>query len=481
MERTRKSRITEGLYIVLRLLTVLTIVCMFIPSINPARVSKLVSKTMSFFTSATSYSGLAEGFARATSKGWADQGTVKLIFGSSLASFIGIAAIAVAGCFSVGELKFKRLGLLVSTAASVLTGVSMCGLILAYNQLLDSTKPAKVEAMFQPGFFIFLGLVAVIFVLGLILLYLLPKPAKDEKYYMESKYKLFLMFMPFVVMIFVFSYLPLWGWRYAFFDYKAGGTLSMESFVGFKWFKYLFNNQATRLDIVRVLRNTLVMSGLGIATSWVAMAFAIFINEMGSSRVRRIVQTLTTIPNFISWVLVYAVALAIFSSDGFVSSIFSPAGDTATGTNYLLSGSYTWLKMLAWGMWKGTGWGAIIYIAAISGIDQQLYEASKVDGAGRFQRMWHITVPGLMPTYCVLLLLSIAGILTNGLDQYLVFKNANNNSAIEVLDLYVFQLGINKGIIPLSTVIGMVKSLVSVVLLFSANRISKAVRGESIV
>ncbi|MDO5520325.1 MAG: ABC transporter permease subunit [bacterium] len=481
MERTSKSRITDRLYIVLRLVTVLTIVCMFVPSINPARVSKLVSKTMSFFTSATSYSGLAEGFARATTKGWAQESTVRIIFGSSLIAFIGIAVIALATCFSVGELKFKRLGLILSTAASVVSGISMFGLVIAYQQLQGSSKPAKVEPMFHSGFFIFLGLILIILVLNIILFCLLPKPEKNEKYYMESKYKLFLMFMPFVVMIFVFSYLPLWGWRYAFFDYKAGGTLSMDTFVGFKWFKYLFNNQATRLDIVRVLRNTLVMSGLGIATSWVAMAFAIFINEMGSSRVRRIVQTLTTIPNFISWVLVYAVALAIFSSDGFVSSIFSPAGDGATGTNYLLSGSFTWLKMLAWGMWKGTGWGAIIYIAAISGIDQQLYEAAKVDGAGRFQRMWHITVPGLMPTYCVLLLLSIAGILTNGLDQYLVFKNANNMSTIEVLDLYVFQLGINKGIIPLSTVIGMVKSLVSVILLFSANRISKAVRGESIV
>lgn len=133
------------------------------------------------------------------------------------------------------------------------------------------------------------------------------------------------------------------------------------------------------------------------------------------------------------------------------------------------------------GLWKGIGWSAIIYIAAISGIDQQLYEAATVDGAGRFQRMWNITVPSLIPTFCVLLLMSIANILSNGMDQYLVFENSTNTSSIMVLDLYVYKLGIGQGQIPLSTVIGMVKSVVSVTLLFAANGISKLIRGESIV
>ena len=122
-----------------------------------------------------------------------------------------------------------------------------------------------------------------------------------------------------------------------------------------------------------------------------------------------------------------------------------------------------------------------MYIAAISGIDQQLYEAATVDGAGRFQRMWNITVPSLIPTFCVLLLMSIANILSNGMDQYLVFENSTNTSSIMVLDLYVYKLGIGQGQIPLSTVIGMVKSVVSVTLLFAANGISKLIRGESIV
>ena len=137
--------------------------------------------------------------------------------------------------------------------------------------------------------------------------------------------------------------------------------------------------------------------------------------------------------------------------------------------------------MLLWGLWKGLGWSAIIYIAGIAGIDQQLYEAAIVDGAGRFQKMWHVTVPGLMPTFYVLLLMAVAGILSNGMDQYLVFENSSNTAKIMVLDLYVYKMGIVKGAIPLSTVVGMLKSVISVTLLYGANTISKVIRGETIV
>ena len=289
------------------------------------------------------------------------------------------------------------------------------------------------------------------------------------------------MLMPFLLLTFVFSYLPLFGWRYAFFDYKSGDTLSMENFVGFKWFTQLVRNAATRKDMIRVMKNTLGMSFLGIFTSWMPMVFAIFLSEIKNSRFRRFVQTFTTIPNFISWVLVFAIAFSIFSTDGFISSLMINLGIWDQGKNFLMSSDYVWLKMLMWGLWKGLGWSAIIYIAGISGIDQQLYEAATVDGAGRFQRMWHVTVPGLLPTFYVLLLMSIAGILSNGMDQYLVFENSTNTTDIMVLDLYVYKMGIVNGAIPFSTAVGMLKSVVSVILLFTANNVSKLIRGETIV
>jgi len=321
----------------------------------------------------------------------------------------------------------------------------------------------------------------ILIVSSVVAILLLKKQKSEKKFEMETKYALFLMLMPFLALVAVFSYLPLWGWRYAFFDYKAGDSLSMANFVGFKWFTELLKNPATVKDIGNVMKNTLGMSGIGILTSWMPMAFAIFLCEIKNLKFRRFVQTFTTVPNFISWVLVYSIATCIFSTDGFLSSILVNLGIWSEGHNLLMNGSHTWLKMWLWGTWKGIGWSAIIYIAGISGIDQQLYEAATVDGAGRFQRMWHITVPGLIPTFCVLLLMSIANVLSNGMDQYLVFKNATNATSIRVLDLYVYELGIGQGSIPLTTVVSMLKSVISVTLLFLANGASKLIRGESIV
>jgi len=148
---------------------------------------------------------------------------------------------------------------------------------------------------------------------------------------------------------------------------------------------------------------------------------------------------------------------------------------------FLDSDTHVWLAMAGWGIWKTLGWGAILYLAAISGIDQALYESAKVDGAGRFQTMWYITVPQLMPTYFVLLMLSVANILNNGMEQYYVFQNAFNKTHIQVLDLYVYNVGITGNSLSLATAVSMLKSIVSVVLLLTVNAIAKRVRGTSIV
>jgi putative aldouronate transport system permease protein len=481
VEKTKQETLADKFYIVQRIVGLLMVICIFFPSANPARICTMINKNVSLFTSGISYGTLTGEMGRAFDKGWIASGTMILLFVAALIMLIGIVAIAAGACMSLGNIKLKRLGIPFSLVGAGMNIVGLVMIYASYTQILTTSKPEKVGPMFPTGFFIYAIFAVLVAVSTVVILALLPKAGKDDKYEMDSSYKLFLMFLPFAALCFVFSYLPLWGWRYAFFNYTAGGTLSSDNFVGFKWFTTLFQSAATRADIVRVLRNTLAMSGLGILTSWVPMAFAIFLNEIKNTRFRRFVQTFTTIPNFISWVLVYAIALAIFSTDGFINSAGIAMGLITEGTNYLMGNSHIWLKMLLWGIWKGVGWSAIIYIAGISGIDQQLYEAATVDGAGRFQRMWHVTLPGLIPTYCVMLLMSIANILSNGMDQYLVFQNAQNTNTIEVLDLYVYLIGIGDGNIPLSTVVGMVKSIVSVILLFVANRISKAIRGESIV
>lgn len=479
--KSSKELISDKLYYLIRIAILLSVVFLFIPSFNPARVSGLINRNLSLFTSAISYSSLTDGFGRALKKGWVMQSSLQILYVSSLAAFLGIVATVASACMSIGNMKFKKLGNLIAAIGSVVELIGLAGIYVAYGQVAQTSKPKKVEPMFSDGFWAILIVAIIVLVGTLIQMVLLAKSKKEEKFEMETKFKLFLMYMPFVALVGVFSYLPLLGWRYAFFDYKVGDTLSMDKFVGFKWFTELVKNPATVRDIVNVLKNTLGMSFIGIATSWLPMAFAIFLSEIKNVRFKRFVQTFTTVPNFISWVLVYSIAFCIFSTDGFISSMMVNLGIWSEGQNMLMSGEHTWLKMWAWGTWKGIGWSAIIYIAGISGIDQQLYEAATVDGAGRFQKMWHITVPGLIPTFCVLLLMSVANILSNGMDQYLVFQNATNTTSIKVLDLYVYELGIGKGSIPLTTVVSMLKSVISVTLLFVANKVSKAIRGESIV
>ena len=197
-------------------------------------------------------------------------------------------------------------------------------------------------------------------------------------------------------------------------------------------------------------------------------------SEMRSQRFKKYVQILTTLPNFISWVLVYSIAFMLFSVDnGLVNHILINLGFIDKGIGFLASDSHTWLKMALWELWKGLGWGAILYIAAIAGIDQELYEAARVDGAGRFRTIWNITVPGIMPTYFVLLLLTIANFINNGLEQYFVFQNAINKNHIEVLDLYVYNTGLVGNNFSFATAVSMLKSVISIILLFFANGMSK--------
>lgn len=477
----KKEKIADKLFIVLRVLCILSFVLLFVPALNPARISDLIPKTASVFTCGTSYSTLTQNFARALNRGWVGSLTLQMVFGGCLCLILGFVAVGAGGCMSLGTNKLKKIGLIPSTFGAIVALVGCLMINWAATDIKGTPKPDRINPMNPSNLTFYIVLCVIMLVLSVMIFIFLPKVEKDEKCYIETKYQLFLLLLPFLALCIVFSYLPLLGWRYAFFDYKSGDTLTMDSFVGFKWFLFLFQNEATRADLVRVLRNTLAMSGLGLATSWCSMAFAILLCEIKNIRFRRFVQTFTTIPNFISWVLVYAVAFAIFSTDGFVSSLMVNAGMMETGTNFLMDNSHMWIKMLAWGMWKGLGWNAIIYIAAISGIDQQLYEAASIDGAGRFQKMWNITVPSLIPTFMVLLLMAIAGILSNGMDQYLVFETPYNTNTITVLDLYVYKLGINGGKVPLATVVGMFKSIVSVALLFGANKISKLVRGESII
>ena len=308
------------------------------------------------------------------------------------------------------------------------------------------------------------------------------RAAGEGKRSLPEKYQLFLMLLPFLALVFVFSYLPLAGWRYAFYLYRPGFDLKDCQYVGLYWFESIFSNSFQIEEIPRVMINTLGISGLGLLLNCVAPLFAVLLNEIHHKPYRKVVQVLTTLPNFISWVLVYAVAFALFNVDaGLINRILLGLGWIDKPINFLASNKHVWLSMTLWTAWKTLGWSGILYLAAIAGIDQEQYEAARVDGANRFQQMLHVTLPGIAPTFLVLLVMSIANLINNGMDQYYVFQNALNRSSIEVLDLYVYNTSIGGGgNFSFGTAVSMLKSVVSLILLTVANGAAKAIRGSSI-
>lgn len=293
--------------------------------------------------------------------------------------------------------------------------------------------------------------------------------------------KYLLLAVPFLIYVFAFSYVPLVGWIYSVFDYKIGQKfLDFGSmvFVGLGNFQKLFTE---RSEVLRVLRNTLALSALGLLATPVPVVFAIMFNEIKNSKFKKIVQTATTLPNFISWIIVYGVAFSFFSVNGFVSVLMQKIGIQPPVMGILGDVDHTWVLQWILGIWKSFGWSAIIYIAAITGIDSELYDAAKVDGANKIQSILHITIPGIMPTYVVMFLLAVSNILSNGFDQYFMFYNPMVADKIEVLDYYVYKVGFYINDYSYSITLGMLKSILGIVLLFTANALSKKIRGESIV
>lgn len=300
---------------------------------------------------------------------------------------------------------------------------------------------------------------------------------KSKSFKIPTGLKYFLIALPFMIFTFMFAYIPLFGWIIAFSNYKTGMRITDIDIIGFTHFMKLTRQSN---ELLRVLRNTLAMSGLNLLTSPLPIVFAILLNELRSKKFKKMVQTITILPNFISWIVVFGVAFSFFSSSGLVNTLLGQLGLPQSSTGLLGDKDNTWFFQLGINIWKNMGWSSIIYLAAITGIDTTLYEAAKIDGANKWQCILHITLPGIIPTFFVLLILAISNILNNGFDQYFMFYNSMVANNIEVLDYYIYKVGILIKDMPYSVVIGMTKSLISIFLLFFANLASKRVRGQSI-
>ena len=280
------------------------------------------------------------------------------------------------------------------------------------------------------------------------------------------------MVLPGVIFLILFAYLPMIGVVTAFIDYNpVKGYLGSE-FVGLKYFKELFSDWAFPM----ILKNTLGINLIGLAISFpTTIIFALMLNEIQNPLFKKTVQTVSYLPHFVSWVIFGGIIIQLLSpgTDGVINKLLLSIGLIKEPINFLGEEKLFWPILIAASLIKGIGWSAIIYIAAIAGINTELYEAATIDGAGRLQKTWYITLPGIAGTIIVMLIFEISGILNSGMDALLVLQNDLNYYASETIDFYVYHVGIGNFRYSYATAIGLLKSIVGLILLLTANFASK--------
>jgi ABC-type polysaccharide transport system permease subunit len=294
----------------------------------------------------------------------------------------------------------------------------------------------------------------------------------------KKDYRLLIYLFPFMLIVVMFSYVPLIGWGLAFFDYFPGIPFNKMEFVGLGQFKRVFMDLS---NLGRVMKNTVTFALLGYLVSPLPIIMAISLSEVKSTRLKRIIQTATTFPNFISWVIIYAVAFQFFSNDGLVSALFQKWGWIDKPFSLLSRADSVYVFQTALGLWKGVGWSCVIYLAAIAGIDQELFEAADIDGASRMRKIWYITVPSILPTFIVLSLLAVSSFVGVGFDQYFLFNNPMVADKIEVIDLYVYRVGLLSSDYSFGTAVGIMKSVIAIAMIFGINALSRKLRGFGII
>ena len=281
------------------------------------------------------------------------------------------------------------------------------------------------------------------------------------------------MSLPFVVWLIIFKYIPLWGWTMAFQEVKPG-TFALpvweRKFVGFDNFIKAFTDRLFGQTMI----NTIGLSLLGIAISTItSIIFALVLNELCFTRFKKITQTVSYLPHFVSWVIIASIAKMLLNDGG--------ALDTVLNTKLHLMSTNSpvfWIVVCFINVWKEMGWDAIIYLSAMAGIDQGLYEAAKVDGAGRLKRIWHVTLPSIKPTIIVLLIMNIGGALNVGMEPQILLSNSIVQDHAMVLSWFAYVRGIGSNNYGLGTAIGMFQSVVGIILLFIANKVAGMI-GES--
>ncbi|XEC95844.1 ABC transporter permease [Paenibacillus tarimensis] len=282
------------------------------------------------------------------------------------------------------------------------------------------------------------------------------------------------MLWPAIFLVVLFDFIPMYGLLMAFKDYDpltgVKGIFTSQ-WNNFENFMGIFQN----FQFWPMVRNTVGINILGSMIGIpVTLAFALLLNEIQHPKFKSFIQTITYMPHFLSWVIFGGLFITLLNPNGgLVNYLLVNLGLVDEAIQFLGDPKYFWGVAIITNLLKEIGWGAILYLAAIAGIDQSLYEAAAIDGAGRFKRIWHITIPGIMPTFMILVIFAVSGMLNNNFTQIYVLQNTLNLPASQVIDTYVYTTGLKNFQFAAATAIGLMKSVFALVLLFGANALSK--------
>jgi putative aldouronate transport system permease protein len=287
------------------------------------------------------------------------------------------------------------------------------------------------------------------------------------------------MSLPIILYVILFTYVPLWGWTMAFQNYRPAKRFSGQEWVGLQWFKFLFEDKV----FLRALRNTIAMSVINTSLGFItAIGFALLLNEVKNIFFKRTIQTISYLPHFLSWVIVTGLVSSMLTTDsGAINNAFMALGFIKEPVLWLAYPKYFWGIVGITYVWKEVGWNTIIYLAAIAGIDPNLYEAAEIDGCNRYQKMWRITLPCIKPTIIILLIMSVGRILDAGFELQYLLRNGLVMDVSDTIDIYVLVFGLSSRNYSLATAAGMFKNIVNITLIFIANEIAKRAGEERLI
>ncbi|WP_373370411.1 ABC transporter permease [Alkalicoccobacillus plakortidis] len=287
---------------------------------------------------------------------------------------------------------------------------------------------------------------------------------------------IYLMIAPGIIYFLIYKYFPMYGLIIAFQDYKPYLGISGSEWVGFQHFQRLFQDP----DFWMIFKNTIVLFILQLVIAFpIPIILALMLNEVRSNLYKRSVQTLIYIPHFMSWVVIVSISYVMLTLDGgIINSILRVMGFGQI--NFLLSEEWFRPMYILQIIWRESGWGTIIFLAAIAGVDPQLYEAAKIDGASRLRQIWHITLPSIRSVIIILLILKIGDVLELGFEHVYLLLNSSNRAVAEIFDTYVFTAGLQQGQFSYSTAVGFFKGIVGLILVVGANKLAKKYGEEGV-